>query len=125
MKFGSGFQSISTGIEIEFTSGGRTYQAVVTQVDSLGLLKNAAPGQNLAEVEARVTLYDITDKKNKLTVGTGLRLQLRYIDFQAPSNPDTMAIVIWDPSGLIVAAVRWDVVSLHGIVLGGGQIQVK
>jgi hypothetical protein len=77
VKFGQGFQSISTGIEIEFTSGGRKYQAVVTAVDLLGLLKNAAPGTNLAEVEARVTLYDITDKKDTVTVGTGLRLQLR------------------------------------------------
>jgi hypothetical protein len=47
------------------------------------------------------------------------------VDIHAPSNPDTMAFIIWNASGLIVAAAHWDVVSLHGIVLADGQVQVK
>jgi hypothetical protein len=97
----------------------------VTAVDSLGIHRNATPGTNIIQVEARVTLLDVTDKKQTVTLGTNLRLQLRYRDIHAPSTPDEMSFLVWDPSGLLISAADWEVVQLSGMVLAGGQIMVK
>jgi hypothetical protein len=124
--FSRDFESISKDIEVEFRSGGRTYRAVVTSVDSLGILRDFEPRVNKIEVEATVTLFDITaNPKKPVLLGEGHRLQLRYLDYHAPSTPDTMAFTIWQPDGILVAAAHWDVVRLLGMTLVAGQIMVK
>jgi hypothetical protein len=124
--YNGNFTAISTDIAVEFNSGGRTYRAVVTTVDSLGILRSTAPGVNKIEVEATATLYDVTgNPKNPPVTATAVRLQLRYFDFHAPSTPDTMAFTLWDPSGMLIAAAHWDTVRLQGQTLTDGQIMVK
>jgi hypothetical protein len=122
IRFSSNFAQINHDSWVTFESAGRKYKATITWVDSLGIIRNSAPNQNLAQVEALVDLYDVTNKNSPILVGSGLRIQMRLTDVNAPSNPDSFSFVIWDEDGLMVAAVNWDVVRTAEVVLSGGQV---
>lgn len=111
--------------ELLFTSGGRQYKATVTSVHTLGVLRSTTPTTNVADLVATATLLDVTDPKRPVTVATGLRLAVRYVDDSSPSTPDTMTYGLWQPSGILVSAANWDGVRIKPLTLAGGQLLIK
>jgi hypothetical protein len=110
---------------VTFTSGGRTYRATITSVDSLGIVRQSGQTQNIAQVEARAKLQDITSPSAPLSLDTGLRLQLRYTDSPAPSTPDTFSFALWARDGLLIGTSSWNVVRPAEAILSAGQVLWK
>jgi hypothetical protein len=123
LRYAANGRSFLGSTVVTFQSGGHTYRATVTQVDSLGVLEGATPATNLIEIEARANVVDVTTG-TPVPVATGVRLQLRYDDARSPSNPDRMEVAMWQPSGILLSAAHWDVVEPTGMVLAAGQINL-
>ena len=124
VRYAPNRRSINGTIVVTFRSNGRTYQAGVTRIDSLGVLPQVAQDVNLIEIEALADVTDITSG-SPVPVAAGLRLQLRYQDHHAPSTPDVMEVAAWTPSGVLLAGAHWDVIEPTGMVLTDGQILVS
>jgi hypothetical protein len=110
--------------ELTFVSGGRTYKATITSVDTLGVLPSS-PEVKIGQVDARVRLVDITDAKRPTVVADGVRLQLRYIDWAKNATPDQLAFAIWRNDGQLIAGASWNGTQMIPAVLAGGQILVS
>ena len=98
VRYARNLRSIGGTIDVTFRSGGRTYRAAVTRIDSFGLLQPVAENVDLIELEARANVTDVTSG-SPVAVATGVRLQLRDHDHHAPSTPDLMEVATWMPSG--------------------------
>lgn len=109
--------------DLVWVSGGRTYRATITSIDTLGSTSPVS-GSRIGDVDARVTVTDITDAKRPVVVAQGLRLQLRYTDFAKNSTPDRMAFAIWRTDGTLLSGASWNGRQMETSVLAGGQVLV-
>lgn len=114
--FSKGFLSIQSQAYIEFTSGGVPYMGTISDVESFGMYKNSL-GQNVAEVQAYVTIRSVARKQPSVLVGSHLRIILRFT-----GSPSTMSFAIFDASGALVAASNWDTVQPVGGPITRGSV---
>ena len=116
-------RAVGGSADMVFTSAGRTYRAVVTSVDTLGVI-STGPDSQRVDLDARVTVSDITDARRPVVIARDVRLQLRYVDWTKSATPDLMSFAIWSADGPMLAGVQWDGTQMNAAVLAGGQVIV-
>ncbi|WP_239097446.1 M12 family metallo-peptidase [Asanoa ferruginea] len=114
-------KSLTGYANVEFHSGGRTYELRGTAFDSFGA--DAAGHVEQADFRARATLKDVTNPRHPTTVASGLTLQVTATDRGHPGSADSVAITVWNGSTLVFSS-EWTGARTQEIRLAGGNLVV-
>ncbi|GGM61544.1 hypothetical protein GCM10011608_53330 [Micromonospora sonchi] len=114
-KPATGKKAASGKAEIEFRSGGRTYQIKATTIDGLGVTSAG----KLADLRYQASLYD---SKGKL-VASGLTLAVTVTDRGAPGRNDTLGLTLWQ-GGRLLFSSDWTGAGTGEVKLTGGNLTV-
>lgn len=114
-KPATGKKAASGKAEIEFRSGGKTYQVKATSIDGLGV---TSAGKT-AQVRYRASLHD---SKGKL-VANGLTLTVTVTDRGAPGRNDSVGLTLWQGGRLLLSS-DWTGAGTGEVKLTGGNLTV-
>ncbi|BCJ61341.1 M12 family metallo-peptidase [Micromonospora endophytica] len=114
-KPATGKKTASGKADIEFRSGGKTFQVKATTIDGIGMTSTG----RTAEVRYRAGLYD---SKGKL-VTSGLTLAVTVTDRGTPGRNDSVGLTLWQ-GGLLLFSSDWTGAGTGEVKLTGGNLTV-
>ncbi|MCP3973054.1 MAG: hypothetical protein GY720_01015 [bacterium] len=113
---------------LRFWHDGRKYRVKVSGFESMGL---AAPGEDpdrLGQFEARATLIDVTNRRNKVVVGENLKLQMRLVDNGNGAGRDLIQFRLFENKDvreqILLFASSWDGDQTVLQPTGGGNVRI-
>jgi hypothetical protein len=121
VKHNKGGTNLQGQVNIIVRSGGRTYQIKSNSITSLAA--NSATGT--ATFNGKASIQDITDPLTPVSVDGNAILQLTLTDNGEPGTTDTVGITLWNKSGGLWFASRWDGTKTVEEVLSGGNLVVR
>ncbi|MFI6759736.1 M12 family metallo-peptidase [Micromonospora sp. NPDC050417] len=87
---------------VAFTSGGRRYEIRGTDIASFGA--RTGGGADVLEWRGRAGLYDVTNARRPVAVGTGLTLRLSATDRGLLSSKDSLGVTLLDGERLLLSS---------------------
>ncbi|WP_329100411.1 M12 family metallo-peptidase [Micromonospora sp. NBC_01699] len=115
---GGGATGLAT---VTFRSGGRRYEIRSTDIRSFGARTGA--GADVLELRSRAGLFDVTDPRRAVAVGTGLTLRLTATDRGLLSSNDGLGITLTDGERLLLSS-DWTGARTGEIKVSGGTILI-
>ena len=117
-KVGGGPTGLAT---LTFQSGGRRYEIRSTGVDSFGARVGGGP--DVLEWRSRAGLFDVTDARRPVAVGTGLTLRLTATDRGLLSSKDSLGLTLTDGEKLLFSS-DWTGTKTQEINVSSGTILI-
>ncbi|WP_326557757.1 M12 family metallo-peptidase [Micromonospora sp. NBC_01796] len=117
-RTGGGATGLAT---VTFQSGGRRYEVRSTDIRSFGARTGA--GADVLEWRSRASLFDVTDPRRAVAVGTGLTLRLTATDRGLLSSRDGLGITLTDGERLLLSS-DWNGARTGEINVSGGTILI-
>jgi hypothetical protein len=112
----------TTGLAtVTFQSGGRRYEIRSTGIDSFGA--RAGGGAGVLEWRSQAGLFDVTDPRRPVAVGTGLTLRLTATDHKPLTSKDSLGITLTDGERLLFSS-DWTGAKTPEINLSSGTISI-
>jgi VCBS repeat-containing protein len=108
-------------INVIIRNGGRVYQIKGNAMTSLGTQPNSTGGK--ATFNGKANIQDITDPLNVISIDGNATLQVTLTD--NGNSGDLIGITVWNKSGGLWYASRWDGTKTVEQTLGGGNLVVR
>jgi large repetitive protein len=121
-KYTKAKSSLSGNASVSFTSGRRSYQIDASLLGALGSVNSG--GVATATFNGEGALLDVTDPNVPVLVRSGVQVQLALTDRGEPGTQDTLSIVLYDGSRLLMAS-RWDGSRPIESTVSGGNLIVR
>ncbi len=119
--------ALQGNVNVIVRNGGRVYQIKSNAITSLktqtGTCSATAPCTGVFNGKANI--QDITNPTSPESIDGGASLQISVNDRGEPGSNDDNAMTLWDKSGGLWFASKWDGVRTVPQVLNSGNIQVR
>ena len=129
VKFNKSGKNLQGNINVIIRNGGRVYQIKGNAMDSLAVqptpcVNATATAPCTATFNGKANIQDITDPNNPVSVDGNATLQVVMTDKGDPGSNDSMAITVWNKSGGLWFASKWDGTKTIEQTLGNGNLVV-
>ncbi len=122
-KRGTNLQgSITSIIRKTEVDGLHLYKIKSNKLTSLAVQPSTVGGK--ATINAKVSIQDVTDPGNVISIAGNNSLQIKMSDWGNPGSNDSIAITIWDKFGGLWYASNWTGTKTAEQKLGGGNLNV-
>ena len=125
VKYNKAGTNLQGNMNIIVRSGGRVYQIKGNAMTSL--TTQPAPCVSVpcaATFNGKANIQDITDPNNPISVDGNAALQITLTDKGEPGSNDSIAITVWNKSGGLWFASKWDGAKTVEQVVAGGNLVV-
>jgi len=125
VKYNKAGTNLQGNMNIIVRSGGRVYQIKGNALTSLTTQPSPCAGTICAAIfNGKANIQDITNPNNPISVDGNATLQVTLTDRGEPGSNDSIAITVWNKSGGVWFASKWDGAKTVEQTIAGGNLVV-